>query len=284
MDLTTIFQALTDGATGLTPNLRLSQHWQIAFAEWKRQQGGPRVWKAPDILPLNAWCQRLWERASLEHALPLLLTDAQETLLWTRIIDESTTQQPLLNPNATAQAVQQAWRLIQQWQLPWESNEFAQTPDQEWLQTWAREFCERCLALNVIESARMVPTCLKTLQRAPTDRIILLNFTETTPQHQTLWRFIEASGGCIEHFQKESQQADCDSYAFPDQEAEYAAMVDWACRQRAAGAKRIACVIPDLQEQNRNCDDCFKRRFRINIRLIFRSGIHSPVIRSFKRL
>ena len=61
------------------------------------------VWEAPDILPFDAFVERLWEDAlysELGEKLPLLLTPAQEQHLWEEILGKS---ELLIVPQAAAQ-------------------------------------------------------------------------------------------------------------------------------------------------------------------------------------
>src|ERR671936_2806406 len=115
-----LFSRLAEGhavrITVVTPNKRLSQALMSDFDAFQIAKG-LSVWEAPDILPFDAFVERLWEDAlysDLGETLPLLLTPAQEQHLWERILENSGL---LIVPQAAAQC-RDAWRLIHQWRIP----------------------------------------------------------------------------------------------------------------------------------------------------------------------
>jgi hypothetical protein len=91
--------------TVVTPNRRLAS---TLTAELDAYQAGRNlsVWEAADILPFDAWVERLWEDALYSDtgqmsggSLPLLLTPAQEQAIWEEIL-----------ASAELLSVAQAWR------------------------------------------------------------------------------------------------------------------------------------------------------------------------------
>src|SRR6267378_1648474 len=114
-----MFQRLAEGhaarITVVTPNLRISRVLTSEFDSFQVAKG-LTVWEAPDILPFGAFVERLWEDAlysELGDKLPLLLTPAQEQLLWEQILEGSDL---LILPQAAAQC-REAWRLLHQWRV-----------------------------------------------------------------------------------------------------------------------------------------------------------------------
>src|SRR6266567_4931544 len=84
-------QGRSAGVTVVTPNKRLSQALMLEFDAFQIGKG-LTVWEAPDILPFGAFVERVWEDAlysELGDKLPLLLTPAQEQLLWQEVIASS---------------------------------------------------------------------------------------------------------------------------------------------------------------------------------------------------
>src|SRR2546428_2848637 len=97
-----LFQRLAEGhaarITVVTPNPRLSRGLISEFDSFQVAKG-LTVWEAPDILPFGAFVERLWEDAlysELGDKLPLLLTPAQEQLLWQEVNASSREAQDLL--------------------------------------------------------------------------------------------------------------------------------------------------------------------------------------------
>src|SRR5918996_1085439 len=114
-----LFARLAEGhaarITVVTPNRRLSQTLMAEFDDFQIEKN-LSVWEAPDILPFGAFVERLWEDAlysDLGESLPLLLTPAQEQLIWEEILEKSGL---LIVPRAAAQC-REAWRLAHQWRI-----------------------------------------------------------------------------------------------------------------------------------------------------------------------
>src|SRR3954462_4304445 len=101
-----LFARLAEGhaarITVVTPNRRLAQALVSDFDSHQIKQG-KSVWDAADILPFGAFVERLYEEALYSppeemrtFALPLLLTSAQEQMLWVEAIQSSRSGSGLL--------------------------------------------------------------------------------------------------------------------------------------------------------------------------------------------
>ena len=106
--------------TVVTPNRRLAS---TLTAELDAYQAGRNlsVWEAADILPFDAWVERLWEDALYSDtgqmsggSLPLLLTPAQEQAIWEEILASA----ELLSVAQAARQCREAWRLLHGWRIP----------------------------------------------------------------------------------------------------------------------------------------------------------------------
>src|SRR5687767_7193800 len=146
-----LFARLTEGhaarITVVTPNKRLSQ---ALMAEFDAHQIAKNltVWEAPDILPVGAFVERLWEDAlysELGETLPLLLTPAQEQHLWEEILAKSGL---LIVPQAAAQC-REAWRLAHQWRIRVGSG----NEDHAAFAAWSREYERR--TASEVDAARL---------------------------------------------------------------------------------------------------------------------------------
>src|SRR5260221_14103150 len=90
-----LFSRLAEGhaarITVVTPNTRLSQALVREFDEFQIRKN-LSSWEAADILPFDAFVQRLYEDAlysDLSAELPMLLTGAQEEQLWRQALDRA---------------------------------------------------------------------------------------------------------------------------------------------------------------------------------------------------
>src|SRR6266478_3331691 len=114
-----LFARLAEGhaarITVVTPNRRLAHSLTLEFDDYQLARG-LTSWEAADIVPFGSWVERLWEDAlysDLGEKLPLLLTPAQEQLLWEQILEGSDL---LIRPQAAAQC-RDAWGLLHQWRV-----------------------------------------------------------------------------------------------------------------------------------------------------------------------
>ena len=89
---------LRTGVTVVTPNRRLAIALRREFDGIQENQG-IAIWETADILPFPAFVERLYEDALYSGCvpeLPLLLTSAQEQVLWEDAITRSNTGATLL--------------------------------------------------------------------------------------------------------------------------------------------------------------------------------------------
>lgn len=83
-----------------------------------RIAAGQRVWPSIDVLPWDAWLARCYTTLiDSGHVSEDLLTPTQERLCWQRVIELDPAAGALLRPAAAAQAAQDAYRLMRDWQL-----------------------------------------------------------------------------------------------------------------------------------------------------------------------
>ncbi|TMI02147.1 MAG: PD-(D/E)XK nuclease family protein, partial [Betaproteobacteria bacterium] len=150
-----LFQRLAEGhaarITVVTPNRRLAQALTAEFDAFQIGKG-LSVWEAPDILPFGAFVERLWEDAlysELGDKLPLLLTPAQEQLLWQEVIASSREGKDLLFTETAAAHCRDAWGLLHQWRIgAARGNE-----DHSAFSEWARQYQKE--TLGDVDSARL---------------------------------------------------------------------------------------------------------------------------------
>src|SRR5690349_2883310 len=70
--------------TVVTPNRRLAQAVRARFDALQAQRGAT-AWESADILPFDAWLERLWDGllyTAGPAGLPLLMSAHQEDALW----------------------------------------------------------------------------------------------------------------------------------------------------------------------------------------------------------
>jgi ATP-dependent helicase/nuclease subunit B len=231
------------GITVVTPNRRLSHALMLEFDDFQGAKG-LTVWEAPDILPLGAFVERLWEEALYSERggeLPLLLSGAQEEALWQEILEHSGL---LIVPQAAAQC-RDAWRLAHAWRIrPGGAGEDA-TAFREWSDKYAAR------TLGQVDAARLPD--LGFLTKKP-NLLVAYCFDIIPPQTREFFaRFEHAeckpepvAGACLKA-----------SFASSGEELEHAAR--WARARLEEGRARIGVVVPDLARRRKEVVRVFSR-------------------------
>ncbi|TMH61854.1 MAG: hypothetical protein E6H53_01030, partial [Betaproteobacteria bacterium] len=112
-----LLAALAEGAMVVTPNRRLARFLHRDFDLAQRARG-LTAWPTPSILPYPQWLEALWAEAVAADAMTdaaLLLTPAQSTLQWRRLVEADDERVPLLDPGGAAALAADAWSLVHQW-------------------------------------------------------------------------------------------------------------------------------------------------------------------------
>lgn len=91
------------GGTVVTPTRQRAHALRLAHAAAQLARGR-RVWPSPDVLPLEGWLTREFERrVALEPDAPRLLRSAEEWLLWRECTAAATGHLALVNPGTLAE-------------------------------------------------------------------------------------------------------------------------------------------------------------------------------------
>src|SRR5690606_20160449 len=234
-----LFARLAEGHAAriavVTPNRRLAQALSREFDEYQARRGHT-VWEAPDILPFNAFVERLWEEAlhsRLGVSLPLLLSGAQEQALWEEVLEGGN----LLSRSQTARKCREAWRLVHAWRITpaGETGEDAAA-----FRQWAKKYEAR--TQGKVDSARLPDVVAGLLHRLEGPRLLVAYAFDILPPQ-------------MREFLSRFEYAECKpepvagtarrlSFASAREELEMAA--SWARARVEEGRRRIGVVVPDL--------------------------------------
>src|SRR5436309_10136235 len=259
-----LFQRLAEGhaarITVVTPNRRLAQALTAEFDSFQVAKG-LTVWEAPDILPFGAFVERLLEDAlysELGGKLPLLLTPAQEQLLWQEVIASSREGSDLLIlPQAAAQC-REAWRLLHQWRIgSGRGNE-----DHSAFSEWARQYQKE--TLGDVDSARLPDLVAGLLDKLKRPKLLVAYaFDLVPPQTAELlqhFEFVEVKPEVVQGSFSRT------SFASAKEELETAAR--WARARLEEGRARIGVVVPRLETRRKEVVRVFSR--------VLQPGHHLP--------
>ncbi|HVL36514.1 MAG TPA: PD-(D/E)XK nuclease family protein [Burkholderiales bacterium] len=246
-----LFSRLAEGhaadLTVVTPNRRLAQALTGEFDAFQLGNGRA-VWEAPDILPLGAFIERLWEEALYGDAggdVPLLLSAAQEQHLWEELLADS----GLLSiPSAAAQC-RDAWRLRHAWRIPAGGG----GEDAAAFLAWSAQYEAR--TRGEIDAARLpdfLPGVLDALRKPK--HLVAYAFDIVPPQTQA---FLERFP--LVHCKPEPVMARAHKQPFRSAREELETAAAWARARLEEGHTRIGVVVPDLARGRKEVVRVFSR-------------------------
>ncbi len=190
LSLTEVFKRIDVGVTVITPNRRLALALKDKFDTYQASQD-LFAWRSADILPFTSFVERIYQDTLYSEQateLPILLTSAQEQVLWESIIQSSDIGKVLLTIPQTAQWVREAWQLAHAWQLISQLKRFALNEDgkafQQWVQCYER-ITERARQTDVARISDLLVASYANLEIRKPECLICYGFDIFTPQQIT---------------------------------------------------------------------------------------------------
>ncbi len=258
-----LFKRLNPEDLLLTGNKRLIPFLHKAYAQYQQTQK-KQIWPTPQFFTFTHWLETLLEKQFIEQTgfCLRLLNKSQECLIWKTIIQQSAYS--FLDTAHTARNAQQAWQLLQQAQLDYQTTHFKQSNETETWQAWATHFVSFCQSHNTIDlSSALNHFILLFSQRIlkPPPRIFLIGFNEINPQYKKLLKILEEQHCEICHYMPAYSNTKRQRLCLSDKETEYHSMALWSYQCWQQGKKNIACVIPNLVEQRTHLLNIFTEVF-----------------------
>ena len=258
-DLELAMSELQQGAMLLVPNNRLRK----ALLEAISEQSDQVVMRCPKVEAVDVWVRMTWQALAQRGIEPFcstyVLDGMQEQLLWTRIVEESMTTFPLLNPQETANALSHAYQLMKQWQIdsPDASRleEFIGIADIAAFLYWRGKFqilCEQQNCANLVDAVARLSAYLQ--EHPVTDRVQLINFYQPPPLYRGLfatfanltpYETVSDTQWQIDHLD------DLARIEFPDADNEVQACANWAAdklRAKPTETVSIVCAAKEAYE------------------------------------
>lgn len=259
-----LFKILNPTDVLLTANKRLIPFLHKAYARYQQTQK-KQLWPTPLLLTLSDWLALHWEKQLFTQSNigMSLLSKPQELVLWQTIINKSCYSS--LDAIHTAKTAQQAWQLLQQAKLDYNSPLFKQNSETETWQNWANTFVDHCKTIRYcdLDSATYVLTELFQKKKLnPPKRLFLFGFTELNPQTKQLLHCLEQRHCKVIHYQANYNNTQCQRLALMDKQTEYTTMARWAYQCWQDGKQSIACIVPNLIQQRSQLLDNFTEVFQ----------------------
>jgi len=254
-----IAQPLSRGATVLVPSNRLRDIVSHAYADW---QAG--VYRTPQVLGIDVWITRLWQRAGELGLAPYsrvqALSSSEEIFIWIEIIEESLEELPLLNPEETANSVSRAYQLMKQWRLDQDHLQVLESyrviPDIAAFLDWSSRFERRCQQRAVASLSDCLVQINADLESGVAlplaEEFLLLNFYEPPPLYAELFEKLKARTRLSTHLYEYPQtQATGKRYEFTSQRDEFTYIAHWARARLAMDDEAHIGIIGELDEKQR---------------------------------
>lgn len=255
-----LFQHITQDTLILTPNRRLAAHHLKQYQQYQVTQG-KLCWHSLDILPFNSWLIRTWKEYTNKEisAASLLLSANQELVIWEDIISQSE-QNHLLQVSETAEIAKSAWGILKQWQVPLNHPSLQLTEDSHVFLTWAKQFqkyCKKNHWLDQYSVADLITESIRENKIPAPIHIIMLGFTEISPQNQTLLNCCKEFGTQIIYYQQKRSNNHISRISLNDKENEIRTMARWSKQLLSSLRSResvrgddlsIGCIIPNLED------------------------------------
>jgi ATP-dependent helicase/nuclease subunit B len=267
-----LFKLITSETTLLTPNQRLSAALLKQFSQAQIIQQ-KTCWQSLDILPLSSWLKRLWDfhTAKTIAAHPILLSSNQESILWEILLRKSPASDSLLQVSATADLAMSAWELLKLWQISVDHSALSLTQDGEVFQQWAHDFKKLCEQNNWIDKnsiVNIIQTHIVEKNISLPNKIILVGFTEISPQHQSLFAQCAKLGCEVIHYQPSRAAKSIKKIGLLDEATEIRSMARWAKALYDTYPEKkpylIGCVIPRLETLRESVLQIFSETFTVD--------------------
>ncbi|QOJ23966.1 MAG: PD-(D/E)XK nuclease family protein [Gammaproteobacteria bacterium] len=257
LPLSEVFKRINAGTTVVTPNRRLA----LALKEkFDREQISRKItaWYSADILPFAALIERIYHDALYARqpsGLPLLLSAAQEQVLWESVIQSSQAGKALLRILQTAQAVREAWQLAHAWQLIHRLGDYNPNEDGKAFLDWIATYRDRTAAGQQTDHARicdLITERYTSLEVKKPSTLICYGFDIFTPQQNAFLKNLTVNGckvliaGLATRHQQ-SPPAVCRMQYLSSRDEIYQAAL-WARSkiEETDGVARIGIVVPTL--------------------------------------
>lgn len=258
--LTDVFNQLSIGLNSsvvVTPNRRLAMVLRREFNSYQVTQGC-MTWHTPDILPITAFIERAYEEmfySEQAEKLPILLSTAQEQVLWEGIISGSHQKvQIFFAVPEAAKLAREAWQIISEWQLNSRLRNFPLNDDCKVFQSWSKSYKSLTRGKNQIDKARICDLVIrlwKHMKIKKPDRMICYGFDIFTPQQRDFLHRFSEDGREVMLMQSQSQLRlrikNVQRISCADSCDEIHRAAVWArARIEADSMTRIGVVVPNL--------------------------------------
>lgn len=256
-------KAMSQGVALVTANRRLAMEIRGEYDRWQAGKG-ISVWEGANTVSWGDWMQSLFQECLDLGATALTLLSPQQTrMLWEQVIRQEDRDQEILNPSGAARMADEAWGLLQAWDIPTAQLARFANSETELFLSWVNSFIRRCKREGWID-ASLLPGLVVEQLRAATlsvpDRIILAGFDEITPRQQAVLDTLAEPGCEIAFLIPERSPHTARLLQAIDSTQEIHTAARWAIgRLQEQHEARIGIVVPQLAQLRREVEREFDR-------------------------
>jgi ATP-dependent helicase/nuclease subunit B len=252
------FPELLLGGTVVTASSGLARHWKWRCNE-AASQGGEAAWPTPDILPLHAWIERLWEQSLLAGGAAggrTLLTSRQSRFFGELKLQEILPDTFTGSRASAVRRIMQGWQLCREWEISTRDlDNAAFSTDEHLFADWAARYASGVAEQGWVDSwsvHRLVREDLTSGVIKLPGPVRFIGFETQTPQLQQMAEALErvnqfAGWGVPDVVQSaKAQRISC-----CDEEDERRQIASWVAQTRGQDPHAlIAIVLPAITPQS----------------------------------
>lgn len=239
-----LFQLLSEKAVVITPNNRLSESLQERYFNYQKHQ----TLIKPNCFSYNTFIEKSYKQLVFNdphHQLSTLLAPTQIRQIWRRILKK---HHEIKFSDTLLHSVVTAWERCQLWQINSEHPLFHATVQTMQFKNWWKQFDDICKQNSFICPDQLTDYLIHNhfyLQHP----VVWVCFDDFTPQHQTLQRYMQRQNINQFRFEPQRMPTSIKLYTAKDNQHELESIVCWIKEQLALDNRKIAIVVPELQQQ-----------------------------------
>lgn len=251
-----LWKLMEEDAVLVTVNRRLARYLTGRF-NVRNMDAGLTVWETPDILPFSSWLQRVYDQVfylgpeNVSADLKVLLSPAQELIVWEQVINSSASGNALLRIPETAKAAMQAWEICKEWRLPFYEISQAPPEDTAAFLEWAQAFEQKCRDKRWLDNAGLadaVSGLFKSSSISAPRQMIMAGFDELSPCWMSLIKGLADIGCGVFEFGSPADSSSSGRCGSADRQTEITAAARWArARLEENPQVRIGVIVPGLE-------------------------------------
>ncbi|MGM9454852.1 PD-(D/E)XK nuclease family protein [Legionella bozemanae] len=252
-----LFFLLTQKATVLTPNNRLSEAiLQYYFLKCKKQ-----TIDKPKCMPFGAALVKAYEQLNfisphITH--PTLLNNTQCQYLWRKMIQAETS---ITYSEGLLQSIISAWERCQLWQINMDDPAFYYTAQTRQFQQWWQLFDKQLKQYHLITEHQLIPYLLNTNSSLFSQDVVWVCFDDFTPHQVLLQEHLMRKGFIQYQYDLKEKSSKTEVFAAQDNNEEYQQLMAWLHLKIQEGNQRIGVVVPNLEQESNSLQRILAHHF-----------------------